>query len=301
MRKPIPGEEHHWFPKALAQAWTGDDGRVARTNVRGHTRRLFPKGLGYKPDHHNVLFDGGSPWDTTFEPDFDAADNAFPAVIRWLEAVGAAHELGERALPVAIDESLRGDLAECLASLIVRSPRMRFLSESSIEHYQTKIFGAPGAHNVHQTAGSNLQRLQTPFARAIRTGGKFAFLLAGEESFLFGDGFMHNLNSVPDIPILPMAMVAFTPKVAALWFCPTSYPSFPKGVSLTLSPEEVGDFNDIIQIYARNDLFHIGDTPKLHPAFEAGQHMAAHHNGVFHRAPIVESWKAEALDLWEDG
>lgn len=301
MRKPVPGQKHHWFPEALSKVWAGEDGKIARTNVRGHTRRFHPGGLGYGRDNHNILWEGGSPWDATFEPAFDAADNAFPATVRWLEGVASAHEAGARTWSVSIDEAPRADLAECLASLIVRSPRTRMRSEKSIRQFQVEAMGFAEAQNVHQTAGGNLQHLQAPFASHIRTGGKFAFLLASEGSFLFGDGFLHNFNPTLDRPLSPVAMVAFTPKVAVLWFCPSSYPSFPKGVSLMLSPEEVAGFNDIVQIYAKDSLFHVGEAPRIHPAFESGEHMIVHDDGAHHRTPIVEGWKREVLDVWEYG
>jgi hypothetical protein len=301
LRKPVQGQKHHWFPEALSKAWVGDDGKLARTNVRGRTRRFHPGGVGYGPDNHNILWEGGSPWDSTFEPDFDAADNAFPSTVRWLEAVASAHGPGVRSASVNIDEAHRANLAECLASLIVRSPRTRMMSEKSVRFFQTEVMGFPEAQNVHQTAGGNLQRLQTSFARDIRTGGKFAFLLAGEDSFLFGDGFMHNFNPTPDRTLNPMAMVAFTPTIAVLWFCPSSYPSFPKGVSLRLPSGEVGSFNDIVQIYAKDSLFHVGAAPKRHPAFEGGEHMIVHDQGAYHRAPVVDGWMREVLNVWEYG
>lgn len=298
-RKPLSGQKHHWFPEAMSKAWAGQDGKVPRTNVRGHTRRFHPGGLGYRPDNHNILWEGGSPWDSTFEPDFDAADNAFPRVISWLETVATGHGDAERIRSVAVDDARRADLAECLASLIVRSPRTRMLSEKSIRWYQTEVMGLTEPHNVYQTAGGNLQRLQAPFARDIRTNGKFAFLLAGEGSFLFGDGFMHNINPTPDRTLHPMAMVAFTPKVAVLWFSPSSYPSFPKGVSLALSADEVTLFNNIVQIYSKDYLFHIGDPPPIHAGFEAAQHMIVHHEDALHCTPVVEGWKDEVLEVWE--
>jgi hypothetical protein len=153
---------------------------VARTNSRGQTKRWHPSATGYARDTHNILSDGGSPWDSTFEPDFDKADNAFPEVVSWLEDIRAGHPDVSRTHGVRIETSERGPLAECLASLIVRSPRLRYLSEKHTAEFQVQHFGFREPHNVHQTAGANLRRLQDPFARDIRTGGKFGFLIAVE-------------------------------------------------------------------------------------------------------------------------
>ena len=195
----------------------------------------------------------------------------------------------------------REALAECLASLIVRSPRLRYLSEKHSAEFQVRHFGFREPHNLHQTAGGNLRRLQQPFARGIRTGGKFGFLVADEGSFVFGDGLMSNINPSPDRMPHPMAMVAFTPNVAVMWFSPTSYPFFPEGVSLRLSGEEVSRFNEIVQIYARDNLFYVGEPPELHEAFRECQHYIVHTNGSNHRTPIVDGWMAEVLEVWEPG
>lgn len=295
MRKPIPGQKHHWFPKAMSKAWADGDGMVWRTNSRGHSKRWHPSAIGYTPDQHNILSEGGSPWDSTFEPSFDAADNAFPEIIRWLQGVGEGHTDGVRVEGVEVPDERRDGLAECLASLVVRSPRMRHWAENATARAQVEWFGFPKPLNIHETAGANLQWLQKPFAREIRTGGKFAFLTAGEGSFLFGDGFMTNFGYTADRRLNPMAMAALTPKVAVLWFSPRSYPLYPAGVSLALSPEEVGRFNEIVQIYSRDNLFHIGDPPELHEAFLHRQHYIVTHRGSNHRNPVVDGWKDEAL------
>jgi hypothetical protein len=128
MRKPIPGEKHHWFPKAMSKAWADTEGQVWRTNSRGHTKKRHRSAWGYRPDNHNILSEGGSPWDSTFEPDFDTADNSFPELIRWLEAIRTEHPEDDRSKGVSISDDRRAAFAECLASLIVRSPRLRYLS-----------------------------------------------------------------------------------------------------------------------------------------------------------------------------
>lgn len=302
MKKPLAGQRHHWFPKSLAKAaWVDADGMLLRTNSRGQTKRLHPSATGYGRDTHNILSEGGSPWDSTFEPHFDKADNAFPKVVDWLGKIETDHPTGKRAHGVRVAPLDREPLAECLASLIVRSPRLRFLSEKHTAAFQVDLLGFQEPHNVHQTAGVNLQRLQEPFARDIRTSGKFAFLIADETTFVFGDGLMSNINPDPHPRLHPMAMVAITPQIAVLWFSPTSYPSIPGGVSLRLSAQEVSRFNDITQIYSRDTLFHIGNPPALHEAFTEGQHYIVHINGTNHRSPPVDGWMAEVLEVWEPG
>ena len=283
----------------MAKAWVDDEGLVTRVNARGHISRKHPSAVGYYPNHHNILSDGGSPWDTTFEPDFDAADNAFPKVIEWLEGVAAAHVRGQRVTSVTITQVAREPLAECLASLIVRSPRMRYVAEKNVAEFQLQHMAFEKPHNVHQTAGSNLRRCQEPFARDIRTGGKFAFLLSETDQFAFGDGFMTNINPSPDRMLRPMVLVAITPKIAVLWFSPMQYPSYPEGVSIAVSDDEIGHFNDIVQIYAKDHLFYRGSMPTPHEAFTDNQHYIVATEGCNHRASIVDGWQHEALRVSE--
>lgn len=285
----------------MAKAWCGADGRVGRTNSRGHSKRLHPSAIGYTPDGHNVFFEGGSLWDSTFEPQFDAADNAFPKVVRWLGDIECQHPRDQRVKGTNVLEEQRSPFAECLASLMVRSPRLRYLSEKWIAESQVRDFGFTAPHNVRVTASGNLARCQEAFSRDIRGGGKLAFLLADKESFLFGDGFMTNVHPSPDRVLHPMAMVAMTPKVAVLWFSPQSYPLHPAGVSIMLSSEEVRSFNEIVQVYSKDNLFHAGVEPELHKNFPTCQHYIVTSNGANHRTPLVDGWMAEALAVWGPG
>lgn len=295
-QNPKHGEKHHWFPKALAKAWVGADGLVGRTNSRGHSKRFHPSGIGYVPDQHNVFFDGGSPWDSTYEPQFDIADNAFPRILRWLETVPKQHPPDQRVSGVDLPKGERALLSECLASLIVRSPRLRYLAEKWTAEVQVRDFGFEEPKNVRNTASGNLARCQEPFSRDIRTGGKFAFLLAGEEDFVFGDGIMTNVHPYPDRVLRPMAMVAFTPKIGVLWFSPKAYPPLPVGVSIQLSLDEVRSFNDVVQVYSKDNLFHLGNSPPLHESFPPCQHYIVTSGGADHRTPLVDGWMAETVN-----
>ena len=108
---------------------------------------------------------------------------------------------------------------------------------------------------------------------------------------------MSNINPTPDQGLNPMVVTAFTPRVAVLWFSPMQYPSYPEGVTISVSKNEVETFNDIVQIYAKDNLFHLGSPPKLHEAFLNKQHYIVTSEGANHRAPLVEGWKYEALQV----
>ena len=300
MRKPIAGEKHHWFPKAMAKTWVDTDGKVSRMNHLGRSRRLHPSATGYVPDHHNILWEGGSPWDSTFEPRFDAADNTFGEFTGWLDQIRSDHPFGARSKAVPVSDEARAILAECLASLIVRSPRLRFLAEKWAAQRQVQWLGFQ-PNNVNQTAGGTLQHLQGPFSRAIRSGGKLGFLIATEGSFLFGDGLMTNLQDSSDLPLSPMAMTAITPHVAVMWFSPSSCWAFPKAVSVGLSGDEVTSFNEIVQGHSRSTVFYIGEAPVLTESFKSGEHQCPYVGDAANRASVVDGWQAEILEVFEPG
>ncbi len=279
----------------MKAAWIGPDGRVERTNSWGDTKRFFPGGTAYRPDGFNVLSEGGSPWDMTYEPAFDLADRSFPGLIAWLSDQVSAHR--GRTQGLSIGEPYRSQLAECLASLVVRSPRMREQTERYIAHRQVHWAGFAEPRNVEFTAGGALSQLQKPFATAMRTGGKIGILIAPTPSFLFGDGFMHNFHDNSHIPLRAMAMVALTPTIAVLWFCPGSYPIYPEAVTLALSVSEVASFNDLVQIYSRDAIYHVEKPAELHESFRAREFHIAAQGDRRHSASAVDGWMAEVLSM----
>ncbi len=294
MKRPIQGEKHHWFPKCVSRGWAGPDGKVNRTNSRGDTRRFHPKGVGYRPDGHNILFGKLSPWESTFEPAFDRADNAFPSLIRWLSAEIKPET---KRLAGLMLRDRRAEVGECLASLVIRSPRMRAQTERYVAQRQTQWMGFEKPQRVEQTAVISISNLQRDFAREMSSRGKIAILVAPEPSFIFGDGMMHNLHDTWPLPLRAMAMVAFSPSIAVLWFCPDHQPLFPEAVMIRLDAQEVAWFNDLVQIYSRDNLFHVQDKIAIHPSFTANEHHVAMTDGAKNRTPATDLWMEEALSI----
>lgn len=294
MRKPALGEKHHWFPKCISRGWAGPDGKINRTNSRGDTRRFHPKGIGYRPDGHNVLFGSQGPWDSTFEPVFDRADNVFPSLIQWLNTQVTP---GAKRLAGLMLGDRRAEIGECLASIVVRSPRMRAQTERYVAQRQTQWAGFKEPRRVEQTAVSAISGLQRDFAREMASRGKTAILIAPEPSFIFGDGMMHNLHDSTPLPLQAMAMVAFSPSIAVLWFCPGRQPLFPDAVMISLEAQEVGWFNDLVQIYSRDNLFHVQDKIVIHPSFTAQEHHVAAMGGARNRTHATDLWMEEALSV----
>jgi hypothetical protein len=87
-----------------------------------------------KPDEPTV-------WDTSFEADFQRADDNFPTVIRWLEGLDRTKhsfqtKLRDRFKPVNGADAELAMLAEGIVSLAVRSPMNREAAVSVVERHR---------------------------------------------------------------------------------------------------------------------------------------------------------------------
>ena len=127
--------------------WAGADGCVTQMSWEGEAVRSKPAKFGAIKGAHQMKFGGdeGSPWDTNFEPEFQRADSAFPDFVGWLRGLDsragcARAEIQDRFLAQPIPQKQRDQLAECIASLIVRSPCTRNSIKTTVESYRK---GAP--------------------------------------------------------------------------------------------------------------------------------------------------------------
>ena len=89
--KPLKSEKHHWWPRCVSTYWRAEDGKVGRINPNGYIVRSWPENFGVIRNAHHIKLDHRnerpSPWDTSFEKEFDKADRNFPAVIEWLASL----------------------------------------------------------------------------------------------------------------------------------------------------------------------------------------------------------------------
>jgi hypothetical protein len=91
----LKSEKHHWWPKCVSQFWAAADGKTGWAKPDGSIIRVPPAKLAMIGNGHHVKLDpngGSTPWDSSFEADFDKADNAFPRVISWIPGVSCRKE-----------------------------------------------------------------------------------------------------------------------------------------------------------------------------------------------------------------
>lgn len=126
--KPLKTELHHWWPRALSEHWSAADGMVSVIRPSGQVQRAPPGAFGAVTNAHHMKL--GGPWDSTFEPLFNQADNEISEFVRWLATletpfVGADRPIIERITPQLLPAERLKLLARTTASLLARSPSIR--------------------------------------------------------------------------------------------------------------------------------------------------------------------------------
>jgi hypothetical protein len=278
MHPPPKAASHHWWPKALSKYWKDDSGLVHRISWDGQARIKPPKSFGHTRNDNNVkLASTPTPWDFTFERTFQDADDAFRSLIEWLLSLSSPiaptiAPFPERVTPIALTNERHLQLAQCCASLIVRSPSLRNRVRVTTESYR-KAFGIRDFDLSQSLVGMNIRGGQEELSRSIASGGKFAVLLSGEHEFIFGDGFLHNVSAVNGPIHSPRFLIPLTPEVAITYTRPSSYRSFPKAFVMNLTRQEVSFVNLTVQIYSKQHVFFREIYPVINEAFTRGEHL----------------------------
>lgn len=281
--KRLKSEQHHWWPKCVSQRWAADDGKTGWLKPDGSVVRVPPAKLGVIGNGHHIKLgnDGEpTPWDQSFERVFDKADNAFPNLIKWLEAldrrpVRGVPDLRQRFVvnPCADEHLLH--MTECAVSLAVRSPMNREACVMLAEQFQNGLSSA--ARNA--IIGLNMRNSQRVVADSIGTRGKFVVVYAQEREFVFGDGFFHSVRNAQMAPNWPKIFVPITPRISVIVCRPSRYMVEPKLTTRVLDDHEVDICNHAVQVYSKNAIYFRSQQPVLHDAFRSAQHLCFEHPG----------------------
>lgn len=140
MARRIKTENHHWWPRSLSRFWADDAGLVSRISPDGSIVKAPPEHFGSIRNGHHIkhgrIAGDESPWDSSFESEFDKADSIFPDLVSWLmtiEHLAAPHSLADEYIEQDVSDQKLKQLTECVTSLAVRSPRNR---ESAVDFAQ---------------------------------------------------------------------------------------------------------------------------------------------------------------------
>lgn len=272
----IKSAQHHWWPRCVSCHWADEEGKTGRIESNGSVKRLPPDKLGMIGNGHHIKFGNKlgeqTELDTSFENEFDKADNHFPTVIKWLKQfeqnlIKAPTVCNGFTPQTASDNEIRM-LTECVVSLAVRSPMNRQASVALAD----KLRGPIANPERDSLIGLNMIRSQRLIADSIGVNAKFAVLFSKDREFIFGDGFFHNVTCQINRPINPKILVPITPTISVIVAKPMQYGDQPRLSTIILNDKEVEQCNHAVMIYSRNELFFRSETPLLDEVFTCGKH-----------------------------
>lgn len=263
----LKSERHHWWPRCVSKHWQNEEGFTNFMDPEGSSRRAPPAKLGMIGNGHHIKFgtdpSQGSPWDTSFEGEFDIADSEFPNLICWLEALARAecfrNPLTHRFLAQSCTDEQLTKLTECVVSLVVRSPSSRHQHVSLAEHFRGPLPNAE--RNV--LIGLNMRHTQRMISENIGCRAKFVVLYSSGKEFIYGDGLFNNIAGITNPPLSPTILAPITPKISVLIARPLAFDVEPRLSTFVLTDQEVRIFNDAVQVYSKDAIFYRDDKPEL--------------------------------------
>lgn len=282
-RKDTAAAEHHYFPKALQKYWKDDEGWVHRLRLNGKGDRSKNGTFGHvRNAHHIKIAQNPSPWDESFEYIFRNADNSIPLIVAKLSEIEAPFGVEDsdwlrRLAPQVHLEERRAEIAELIASLVVRSPSVRNLIRVGVDDFWERFGGGktPWVGEVpnHLIAGNQRPHLEQ-YSKALASRGKFALLISDHSEFIFGDGMLNNFRSGgPVSPSNPRCLVPLTPTLAVAYDCPSQYHVSANFAAIRLSHNEVEEVNWLTQVYSAQCLFYRSQLPSDLTSFQMGKHQ----------------------------
>lgn len=274
----LKSERHHWWPECVSEHWADAGGGVHWLSPAGKIRRATPNNFGVIGNGHLIKLGDdpavGSCWDTSFEREFQMADNNFPRVIDWLNSLDHCdpafdRPVSSRILSQPVELEQFAALFECLVSLAARSPMHRERAISLAEHCR----GPLPERERNSLIGANIQRTLRNAVRNNGNRGKAMVIFSPEREFIFGDGFFQNLTVQGEHWHYPKMLAPLTPSINVLFTRPMSYRPEPRLVTLVASAAEADALNYAVQVYARNALFYRSERPEVDEAFTCGRHQ----------------------------
>lgn len=271
---------HHWWPKGLSSFWTGDDDCVTRINPQGEELRSPPAQFGGITNGHAVNLDG--PWSFSFESKFDAVDSRLPYLVEEINSLEAksysiSSQIHDRLQAQSPTDHFLNEIGMTVASLILRSPSHRNKIAKTTEYYQGQFgFSEPKADK--NLINMNLAHKLEAFSRNFH-GGKYVIAFSDEAEFIYGDGFYTNMAS-ENLTGHRKTVLPLTPTAAIIYSRPTQYFTYPKLMTLKLRREEVIRFNDLVQVYSKNQLFYRSQKPDLLEPFTRGEFLTFQYHKI---------------------
>lgn len=275
--KKMKSANHHWWPECVSKHWADSQGFTNWIIPDGTIKKVPPAKLGMIGNGHHIKLNSNpansSPFDMSFENEFEVADSNFPAVIEWLNILPRKilfkNSLKERFLPQRVTDEKLKTLTESVVSLLVRNPQYRISSVSIAK----RLRGSIPKSEEETLIGLSIRHSQRMISDSIGCDAKFVILFSSGTEFTFGDGFFHNLAGIISPIHDPKMVVPITPEMSVVISKPSSYNSESKLSTLVLTEEEVETCNHAVQIYSKNSIFYRSDRPTLTTDFTCGQYL----------------------------
>lgn len=269
----------HWWPKGLQRLWADSDGYVSCINPSNEVdKRKAPrgskKGFAQKRGGHRLVF-GLSPWNHTFESEFEEIDNAGPPILRCM----AKQLLGEDKglISPSVAASTTDTLVKLCFSLLIRSPAFRYRYSHAGKSFRIGYNEETGKTNILHFWSS---------ARSIDltkcNSGKILLLYSDNSEYCFGDGlydtiFMRSVGWRPQglhwmADLIGDAFVPLLPNLCA-------YLYFVRGGCgsnthlLQVRSDVVAEVNALTQVYSKEQLFFRVRAPALTEEFKRREHI----------------------------
>lgn len=246
--------------------------------------RQKPQKFGSIGNAHHV--DLGGPWTHSYEPVFNFADSYFPHVVDHLIQLNSEFDVigrpfVERFYLENISERLEREISECLASLVVRSPRFRKVISNSVDHFGAYSDPIDDRHliiasNIGSCFGSVMESI-------LHCGLKFILFSEGAE-FVFGDGFLNNFNAYANLNSRVKLIVPLTPYICLCCSSPSGL--YKKGIrTIRLNSDEVRVINFSTQIYSSKYIFFRRQMPVVERNYFDGEFKQLR----FHELPLLKA------------
>lgn len=268
------GERHHWWPLGVSNFWTEADGKINWITPAGEINRAHPKTIARISDGHNIRYDAPSPWDQTFEQDFDNADGHFPEIIEWICELTQAHETAQEVSDGfkahTVEDEQLALLTECLISLAVRSPKFRSHSVALAEDLR----GPLDPKERKRLAAANQLHAHNAIVKRIGIRAKYVVLFSQSREFVFGDGFPTSISRWSmDGRSGEHLLVPLTPAIAVLFAQPGHYTRDPRLMTKLVTATDVETINECVMVHAKDYVFFRSEKPPLFEHYSIGQHQ----------------------------
>jgi hypothetical protein len=279
------GENHHWWPRSIQKYWLDQSAGINWLKPDGTVVAGGQGSFGGISDAHNIVV--GSGWDSSFERDFDAADDKVKSALEDLKAFEPSRsspkdfELQNRLSPAPLSENLRNDLASICAGLLLRSPRTRHGAYITANYYR-------GEEHVvgprDKLIAANLANKFKPLESYLQKNAQILLIFSNSDEFVFGDGIFSNLNTT-DVRIGDhFAFVTLSPSTTLLCWTGNSHVYKNRAMTVRATTEEVERLKDAVLTYSRSFVFYRTQKPRMIDAYASGEHLEYES----HREPYFE-------------